>query len=104
MPTAARAAMSLNTILQKPNESLHIYVSRYNRLYYTATDETTLDNRDPMRINHFVTSINNTSIADKIAKQVWYALRTLQDIFIRPLAFEAGLQLAKGVHLEDPLR
>ena len=52
-----------------------------------------------MRIYHFVTSINNTSTGDKIAKQVWYALRTLQDAFERVLTLEAGLQLAKGVHL-----
>ena len=52
-----------------------------------------------MRINHFVASINNTNIADKIAKQVWYAPRTLQDAFKRALAFQAGLQLATGVHL-----
>ena len=43
--------------------------------------------------------MNNTSIADKIAKQVIYALKTLQDIFERAVTLEAGLQLAKGVHL-----
>ena len=52
-----------------------------------------------MRIYHFVTSINNTSIADKIAKQVWYAPRTLQDALERALTLEAGLHLAKGEHL-----
>ena len=53
-----------------------------------------------MRINHFVGSINNTNIADKTAKQVWYAPKTLQDAFKRALSLEAGLKLAKGVHLE----
>ena len=52
-----------------------------------------------MIICYFVTSTNNTSIVDKIAKQVWYTLRTLQGTFERPLALEAGLQLAEGVHL-----
>ena len=52
-----------------------------------------------MRIYHFGTSINNTSIADKIAKKIWYVPRTLQDAFKRVLTLEAGLQLAKGVHL-----
>ena len=32
-----------------------------------------------MRTYHFVASINNTNVADKIAKQVWYTLTTLQD-------------------------
>ena len=30
---------------------------------------------------------------------MWYAPKTLQDAFERPLALEAGLQLAEGVHL-----
>ena len=33
---------------------------------------------------------------------MWYTPRTLQDVFERALSFEAGLQLAKGVHLKDP--
>ena len=69
------------------------------QLYYAATDKTAWGNTDPTRIYHFVTNIKNTSIADKIAKQVWYVPRTLQDAFERALTLEAGLQLAKGVHL-----
>ena len=92
--------MSLRTVMQKPNVTLQIYISRYSRLLYSATDKTVLENTDPMRIYHFVTSINNDSIADKIAKQVWYAQRTLQDAFERALTLEAGLQLAEGVHLQ----
>ena len=99
MPTAAHKTVSLNTITQKPNESLHIYVSRYSRMHYAVTDKTVQENTDSTGIYHFVTSINNTSIADKIAKQVRYAPRTLQDAFKRALTLEAGLQLAKGVHL-----
>ena len=56
-----------------------------------------------MRIYHFVANINNTSLANKIAKQVQYALRTLQDEFERALALEVVLQLTKGVHL-GPLK
>ena len=73
--------MSLNTITQRPSESLHIYVSRYSRLHYASTDKTAYENTDPVRIYHFVTSINNTNIADKIATQMWYAPKTLQDAF-----------------------
>ena len=57
-----------------------------------------LENTDPKRIYTFVTSIN-TGIADKIAKHVQYTPGILQDTFKRALALEAGLQLAKGVHL-----
>ena len=40
LSTAAHAAVSLITIMQKPSESLHIYVSRYSRLHYAAADRT----------------------------------------------------------------
>ena len=46
LPTAAHAAMSL-AIMQKLNESLHIYVSRYSRLHCAVTDKTASENTDP---------------------------------------------------------
>ena len=99
LPMAAHAAVSLNTITQKSNESLHMYVSRYRRLHYAATNKTACENTNPMNIYHFVSIINNTNIADKIAKQVLYTLKILQDAFERALTLKAGLQLAKSVHL-----
>ena len=50
-------------------------------------------------MHYFVAGMYNTSMAYKTAKQVWYAVRTLQDTSKRPLALEAGLQLADSVHL-----
>ena len=40
LPMAAHRAVSLNTIMQKPSESLCIYVSRHSRMHYAATDKT----------------------------------------------------------------
>ena len=74
-PTAAHAALSLNT--QKPNEFLHIYLSRYSRLHYEAADNTACPNMDPVRSYHLVASINFTSIAEKIPEQVQDTPRTL---------------------------
>ena len=71
---AAHAAVSFNTITQKPNKFLQIYsqaiVDCIMQLLIKLHEE-----------NHFVASINNTDITDKIAKQVWYAPETLQDAF-----------------------
>ena len=39
LPADAHAIISLNAIAQKPNESLHIYISYYSRLHYVATDK-----------------------------------------------------------------
>ena len=84
--------------LQRNPVSPCVYVSRYSRLHYEATNKTAWENTDPTRMYHFVACINNTSIADKIAKPVQYTPRTLHDSFERALALEGGLQLAKGVH------
>ena len=46
-----------------------------------TTNKTAPDNNDPMRIYNFVASINNTTITDKIAKQVQNAPKVLQDEF-----------------------
>ena len=54
---------------------------------------------DPTRNYHLVTSMNNTMIPDKVAKQVWEAPRTLQDAFKRALSLEAGIYLAESIHL-----
>ena len=63
-------SQSPDAITQKPNESLCIYVSCYSRLHYVASDEMAHENIDPMRIHHFMASVNNMSIADKVAKHM----------------------------------
>ena len=76
-----------------------VYVSRYSRLHYAATNKTACEYKDPMRIYNFMASINSTNIADEIAKWMCYAPRTLQDAFERPLTLGTGLQLAEGMQL-----
>ena len=60
------------------------------------------ENTDPVRIYHFVVSINNTTIADKIMKQVRDAPRILQDALKKALTLEASIQLTEHVHLGRP--
>ena len=98
-PTVANATVSLSAFTSKPNKSLHIYVSCYSRLHYAATDKMTNENTDPMRIFHFMASISNMSIADKIVKWVKEAPRPPLDAFEKVLTLEGGIQLAVGVHL-----
>ena len=64
-------------------------------LNYVVMDKTTHESTNPIIINDFVASISNTTIADKITKQMWYAPRTLQDVFKKALMLEDGLQLAE---------
>ena len=91
--------------MQKSSESLHVYVSCYSRLHYAATDKCAHKNMDPMRIYHFVASINNTMIVDKIAKQVQDAARIMQGVFDKALTPGATLLLlTESIHLGDLLR
>ena len=62
-----------------------------------ATDKTANENTNPMRIYHFVASINYISIVDEIAKQVRDVPKMLQDASKKALIQEAGVQLAEGV-------
>ena len=59
-------------------------------------DKTTHENFHLMWIYQFVVHINNTPIADKIAKQVRDATKTLQEAFEKALTMRAGLQLMMG--------
>ena len=68
--TSAHATVSHNTIMQKPSKSLCTYVPHYNTLYCAVTDKIGHKNMDPTRNYHLVTSMNNTMIPDKVAKQV----------------------------------
>ena len=99
MLTEAHAIVSLSSIKQKWNEFLYIYISRYSQLHYGMVDKTACENANPIQIYHFVASINNTTIADKIAKQVREDPKMLQKAFEKALMVEAGQQLAQGVHL-----
>ena len=51
---------------------------------------------------HLRTSINNATLADKIAKQVQDALRMPKDPIKKALTLEACLQLTKDIHLGRP--
>ena len=77
----AQATVSLNVMTQKLNKSLYIYVYHYNRLNYVAIAKIIYGNTDSMRKYHFVASINNVFIVDKIAKQVRDTPRVLLDPF-----------------------
>ena len=65
-------------------------------------DKTACGNTDPIRISHFIASISNIPLADKIAKQVQHDLTMQQDAFKKALTLEAALQLAEDVHLGRP--
>ena len=77
--------MSLRTITQELNESTHIslHISRYSGPYYVVTEKTA---HDPVRIYHFVVSINSIIIV-----KVTDAPKMLWVYFEKALTLDAGL-------------
>ena len=51
---------------QGDDESLHLYVYRYTRAHRMVTGLAPKENMDPSRWTHFLASINNTAITDKV--------------------------------------
>ena len=51
---------------QKPNEPLRLYIYRYSKLHKAVTQKDACQDTDPSRWFRFLTSITNTSIADKV--------------------------------------
>ena len=50
----------------KPNEPLRLYIYRYSKLHKAVTQKDAAQDTDPSRWFRFLTSITNTSIADKV--------------------------------------
>ena len=65
-------------------------------------DKTACENMDPTTIYHFIASIDNTAIADKIVRQVQDASIMLHKCITYTLILETDLQLADGIHLGRP--
>ena len=59
-------AAHLENMTQKPNEPLRLYIYRYSKLHKAVTQKDAAQDTDPSRWFRFLTSITNTSIADKV--------------------------------------
>ena len=62
------AAAQLENMTQKPNEPLRLYIFRYLKIHKPVTKRDACYNTDPSRWFRFLTSITNTTIADKITR------------------------------------
>ena len=84
--------------MQKPNEPLRLYIFRYSKIHKSVTKRDAYYDTDPSRWFRFLTSITNTSIADKIT-QSEFLPQNLQQCFEKALRLEASLQLSEGVNM-----
>ena len=92
------AATQLENMTQKPNEPLRLYIFRYSKIHKLVTKQDACYDTDPSRWFRFLTSITNTTIADKITRSE-YLPQNLQQCFEKALRLEASLQLSEGVNM-----
>ena len=62
------AAAPLESMTQKPNEPLRLYIFRYAKIHKSVTKRDACYDTDPSRWFRFLTSITNTTTADKITR------------------------------------
>ena len=92
------AATQLENMIQKPSEPLRLYIFRYSKIHKSVTKRDTCYDTDPSRWFRFLTSITNTTIANKIARSEFLP-QNLQQCFEKALRLEASLQLSEGVKM-----
>ena len=92
------AAAQLENMTQKPNEPLRLYIFRYSKIHKSIMKRDACYDTDPSRWFRFLTSITNTTIADKITRSEFLP-QNLQQCFEKALRLEACLQLSEGVNM-----
>ena len=91
-------ASQLENMTQKPNEPLRLYIYRYSKLHKAVIQKDAVQDTDPSRWFRFLTSITNTSIADKVTRSKTLS-HNLQQCFEKALEYEASFQLSEGVNM-----
>ena len=91
-------AAQLENMTQKPNEPLCLYIYRYSKLHKAVTQKDACHDTDLSRWFRFLTSITNTSIADKLTRSKTLP-HNLQQCFEKALEYEANFQLSEGVNM-----
>ena len=90
------AAVQLENMTQKPNEPLRLYIFKYLKIHKSVMKRDAC--YDPTRWFRFLTSITNTTIADKITRSEFLP-QNLQQCIEKALRLKASLQLSEGVNM-----
>ena len=83
---------------QGEDESLQLYVYCYTRAHRMVTDLAPKENMDPSRWTHFLASINNTAITDKVLCSKTLP-KNLDAAMSRAVQLEVGFQLSEGINM-----
>ena len=94
----AHACTYLENMTQGDDESLCLYVYRYTRAHRMVTGLAPKENMDPSRWTHFLASINNTAITNKVLQSKTLP-RNLNEAMSRAIQLEARFQLSEGMNM-----
>ena len=97
IPTKGHAAQKMQDLYQEPKENLRAFIHRFSNMHYYATGKTPDTEHDMSHIYRFLSAIKNSKIARRITEQRIPDTMTLQDIFMKALDLEAGMQMAESV-------
>ena len=97
IPTKAHAAQKMQEMIQEPKENLRAFIHRFSNMHYYATGKVPEGEHDMSHMMRFLSAIKNSKIARRIREQRIPDTMTLQDIFMKALDLEAGLQMAESV-------
>ena len=62
------SAFKLNTMVQKPNKNVCMYIIKYDNLHQTVTGKRPEQETDQSHLTKFLTSINNVEISREICR------------------------------------
>ena len=96
IPTKAHAAQKMQEMIQEPKENLRAFIHRFSNMHYYATGKVPEGEHDMSHMMRFLSAIKNSKIARRITEQRIPDTMTLQDIFMKALDLEAGLQMAES--------
>ena len=98
----AHSCTYLENMTQGEDESLRLYVYHYTRAHRMVTGLAPKENMDPSRWTHFLASINNTAITDKVLRSKTLP-KNLDEAMSRAIWLEAGFQLSEGVNMAQKI-
>ena len=87
----------MQEMIQEPKENLRAFIHRFSNMHYYATGKVPEGEHDMSHMMRFLSAIKNSKIARRITEQRISDTMTLQDIFMKALDLEAGLQMAESV-------
>ena len=94
----AHSCTYLENMTQGEDEPLQLYIYHYTRAHRMVMGLAPKENMDPSRWTHFLASINNTDITDKVLCSKTLP-KNLDEAMSKAIQLEASFRLSEGVNM-----